>query len=461
MMTTIEKNLAIVILAAGQGTRMNSDLPKVLHTLGEKKLIEHVLETAYTLNPTAIHLVHGHGGEQVQADITNPDLIWVSQIPQLGTGHAVAQALPHISDDALVLVLYGDVPLIDNTTLQTLVELANLESLVLLTVELLNPQGYGRIVRDSQGNVEHIVEEKEATSEIKQLREVNTGILIVPAAPLRRWLHVLKNDNSQGEYYLTDIIALAVQENMPIHTHSPANIYEVMGVNDRIQLATLERYYQQQQVEQLMRQGVWVRDPARLDIRGTVQVDQEVSIDVNVVLEGQVTLGKGVKIGPNTVIRNAEIADGAEVFSHCVIENVKIGKNCRIGPFARLRPETVLAEQVHIGNFVEIKKSTVANGSKINHLSYVGDSEVGQRVNIGAGTITCNYDGANKHKTIIGDDVFIGSDTQLVAPVEVSAGATIGAGSTITKNTPANALTLTRVSQKTFTHWRRPVKQKS
>ena len=461
MMTTIEKNLAIVILAAGQGTRMNSDLPKVLHTLGEKKLIEHVLETAYTLNPTAIHLVHGHGGEQVQATVTNPDLIWVSQIPQLGTGHAVAQALPNISDEALVLVLYGDVPLINPTTLQTLVELANLESLVLLTVELPNPQGYGRIVRDAQGNVERIVEEKEATSEIKQLKEVNTGILIVPAAPLRRWLRTLNNNNAQGEYYLTDIIALAVQENMPIHTHSPANIYEVMGVNDRIQLATLERYYQQQQVEQLMRQGVWVRDPARLDIRGTVQVDQEVSIDINVILEGQITLGKGVKIGPNTVIRNAEIADGVEVFSHCVIENVKIGKNCRIGPFARLRPETVLAEQVHIGNFVEIKKSTVANGSKINHLSYVGDSEVGQRVNVGAGTITCNYDGANKHKTIIGDDVFIGSDTQLVAPVEVSAGATIGAGSTITKNTPANALTLTRVSQKTFTHWRRPVKQKS
>lgn len=453
------ENLAIVILAAGQGVRMNSSLPKVLHTLGDKPLIQHVLNTAVCLKPASVHLIYGHGGEQVRRTVTTPAVTWVEQIPQLGTGHAVAQALPTIPDHAFVLVLYGDVPLINVVTLQALCDLASSENLVLLTVELPNPQGYGRIVRNTWGDVEKIVEDKDAEPHIKQIKEVNTGILVATAVQLRRWLTALKNDNAQGEYYLTDIVALAVQEQKSVCTHSPLDHFEVMGVNDRIQLATLERYYQQQQVKRLMQQGVWVRDPARVDIRGTVQADQDVSIDVNVILEGRVILGKGVKIGPNTVIRNATLAADVEIFSHCVIENVVIGRGCRIGPFARLRPETVLAEQVHIGNFVEIKKSTVADGSKINHLSYVGDSEVGKNVNIGAGTITCNYDGANKHKTIIEDHVFIGSDTQLVAPVTVKEGATIGAGSTITKEAPAEALTLSRAPQKTLPNWRRPVKK--
>lgn len=456
----MEKNLAIVVLAAGQGTRMRSSLPKVLHPLGGKTLIAHVLETARGLNPSSLQVVYGHGGDQVKAVIRDDNVVWVPQIPQLGTGHALAQALPRIPDEALVLVLYGDVPLIKTTTLQTLVELAH-KGLALLTVALSDPKGYGRIVRNAQGQVKQIVEEKEALAAIQQIKEVNTGILVVPALLLRRWLKNLQNNNSQGEYYLTDIIALAVQEGKPIYTHSPTDAYEVMGVNDKGQLATLERYYQQQQAAQLMAKGVWVRDPARLDIRGTVEVAQDVSIDVDVILEGKVILGSGVKIGPYTIIRDADIAEGVEILSHCVIEAVQIGKGCRIGPFARLRPETVLEEQVHIGNFVEVKKSTVANGSKINHLSYIGDSEIGQHVNIGAGTITCNYDGANKHKTIIGNHVFIGSDTQLVAPVTVNEGATIGAGSTITKNAPAQTLTLTRTPQKTLTHWRRPVKKKS
>ncbi len=451
--------LSIIILAAGLGKRMHSDIPKVLHRIADKPLIRHVLDTALALQPDSLHIVYGHGGTQLRETLADTDVFWVEQAQQLGTGHAVAQAMPQIADDAIVLVLCGDAPLITIKTLHTLSSQADNQSLSLLTVELEQPQGYGRIIRNSQGQVESIVEEKDATASQKQIQEINTGILIAPAAHLRRWLASLNNNNAQGEYYLTDIIAQAVQENLPIHTTNPFDLHEVLGINDRVQLSTLERYYQRQQVNQLMLAGATVRDPARLDIRGTVQTGRDVSIDINVILEGQITLGNRVTIGPHTVIRNATIADDVEILSHCVIENVVIGKQCRIGPFARLRPDTVLAEQVHIGNFVELKKSTVAQGSKINHLSYIGDSEVGSQVNIGAGTITCNYDGANKYKTIIGDKAFIGSDTQLVAPVTVGPGATIGAGSTITKDTPPDALTLSRTPQKTISGWQRPRKK--
>jgi len=452
--------LSIIILAAGLGKRMHSDIPKVLHHIADKPLIRHVLDTALALQPDSIHIVYGHGGTQVRETLADSDVFWVEQAQQLGTGHAVAQAMPEIADDAMVLVLYGDVPLITVQTLQTLSSQADNQSLGVLTVELDHPQGYGRIIRNTQGQVECIVEEKEANASQKQIQEINTGILIAPAAHLRRWLASLNNNNAQSEYYLTDIIAKAVQENLPIHTTTPFDRHEVLGINDKVQLSSLERHYQRQQVNQLMLAGVSVRDPARLDIRGTVQTGRDVSIDINVILEGDIKIGNRVKIGPHTVIRNATIADDVEIFSHCVIENVVIGAQCRIGPFARLRPDTVLAEQVHIGNFVELKKSTVAQGSKINHLSYVGDSEVGSQVNIGAGTITCNYDGANKYKTIIGNKAFIGSDTQLVAPVTVGAGATIGAGSTITKNTPPDALTFSRSPQKTISGWQRPTKKK-
>lgn len=450
--------LSVVILAAGLGKRMHSDLPKVLHLLADKPLIRHVVQAAQTLEPESLHIIYGHQGEQVREALADVEVNWVEQAQQLGTGHAVAQVMPYLDDETMVLVLNGDVPLLTPATLQALYSQADANSLGVLTAELDNPQGYGRVVRNDRGQVERIVEEKDADLNIKSIKEVNAGIYIVSALNLRRWLAQLNNNNAQGEYYLTDIIALAVQEKQPLYTHTTGNVYEVMGINDRLQLATLERYYQSQQVNRLMLAGVTVRDSARLDIRGTVQTGRDVSIDVNVILEGDVTLGHRVKIGPHTVIRNAQIGDDVEISSHCVIDGVIIGANCRIGPFARLRPETVLAEQVHIGNFVEIKKSTVANGSKINHLSYIGDSEVGHDVNIGAGTITCNYDGANKHKTVIGDNAFIGSDTQLVAPVTVGTGATIGAGSTITRDTKPEALTLSRTPQKTVLGWKRPKK---
>jgi bifunctional UDP-N-acetylglucosamine pyrophosphorylase/glucosamine-1-phosphate N-acetyltransferase len=448
--------LSVIILAAGLGKRMRSATPKVLHHLANKPLIRHVIDIALNLKPENIYLVYGHGGEQVRQVLNDLNLNWVEQTQQLGTGHAVAQAMPEISDDNQVLILYGDVPLISIATLEKLSVQIDNDCLGIITVALKNPQGYGRIVRNAEGKVECIVEEKEADAEVKKIREVNTGIIIAPALHLRRWLEQLTNHNAQGEYYLTDIIALAVSENKPIHTIEPDNHYEVMGVNDRSQLAELERIYQKQQVNQLLLNGVTVRDPARLDIRGTVQCEADVTIDVDVVLEGEVKIGKGVTIGPYTLIRNVEIGDEVEILSHCLIENAVIGNRCRIGPFARLRPKTVLAEQVHIGNFVEIKKSNIGEYTKINHLSYIGDSEVGREVNIGAGTITCNYDGINKHQTIINDNVFIGSDTQLIAPVTVGSGTTIGAGSTITKDAPANSLTLSRSPQKTIPGWRGP-----
>ncbi|OOZ35921.1 bifunctional UDP-N-acetylglucosamine diphosphorylase/glucosamine-1-phosphate N-acetyltransferase GlmU [Solemya velesiana gill symbiont] len=452
--------LGVVILAAGQGTRMKSALPKVLHPLAGKPLVGHVIDTAHQLGAAKITVVYGHGGEQVPAAISDPSVTWAEQTEQLGTGHAVEQALPALAGMDRVLVLYGDVPLTSRDTLQALIEAAADTQLALLTVNLVNPTGYGRIVRDSEGNPDRIVEQKDASAEELKINEVNTGILVADGPRLDAWLRQLDNDNAQGEFYLTDIVAMAVADGIEVHTTQPADEYEVMGVNDRVQLAELERHYQQAQAERLMREGVTLRDPARFDLRGTLGSGRDVEIDVNVLIEGEVSLGDNVRVGANTVLRNVKVADDVVIKENCVIEDAVIGEESIIGPFARIRPETELAPRVHIGNFVEIKKSTVGEGSKINHLSYVGDSEVGKIVNIGAGTITCNYDGANKFKTVIGDGAFIGSDSQLIAPVEVEAGATIGAGSTITRTAPKDQLTLSRSKQMTLKGWKRPVKKK-
>jgi len=454
-------SLSIIILAAGQGTRMRSALPKVLHPLGGSPLLEHVIRTARELNPGRIAVVYGHGGEQVREKLAEASVDWVLQDKQLGTGHAVDQAMPSVNDDDTVLVLYGDVPLIQTGTLSALVEKANAGQLAVLTAALDNPQGYGRMLRDDKGNLVGIVEQKDASEEQLAIREINSGFLAAPAGRLRSWLQRLDNSNAQGEYYLTDVIAMAAADGVAVESAGAAYEYEILGVNDRVQLAQLERIWQRCQAESLMRNGVTLADPARLDIRGDVSAGTDCSIDINVVLEGKVTLGERVSIGPGCVIKNATIGDDVEIFAHCVIEDGDIGSGCRIGPFARIRPETKLAEQVHVGNFVEIKKSTVARGSKINHLSYIGDTNMGSGVNIGAGTITCNYDGAYKHLTEIGNNVFVGSDTQLVAPVKVGDGATIGAGSTITSNVPENELTLSRSRQQTVTGWKRPVKDKT
>ncbi len=453
--------LGVAILAAGQGKRMKSDLPKVLHPLADRPLLGHVIATARQLEAARIAVVYGHGGERVPRAFVDSDLIWVEQAEQLGTGHAVQQAMPAMSDMDRVLVLYGDVPLTSAETLQALMGASENSSLALLTVDRDDPHGYGRIVRDAaDGRVLRIVEQKEASAEELAIREINTGILVAGRERLDSWLGRLENANAQGEYYLTDIVAMAVAEGISVRSTQPGDMFEVMGVNDRRQLSELERHYQRMAADRLMQQGVTLRDPARFDLRGTLEAGQDVEIDVNVLIEGDVRLGSNVRVGPNTVIRNSRIGDDVEIFANCVIEDAQVGDGGRIGPFARLRPQTELAEEVHVGNFVEIKKSTVDQGSKINHLAYVGDTSIGKAVNIGAGTITCNYDGANKFRTIIGDDVFIGSDTQLVAPVEVGAGATVGAGSTITRDVPENALALSRVKQAHISGWERPRKKK-
>ncbi|MEM7018588.1 MAG: bifunctional UDP-N-acetylglucosamine diphosphorylase/glucosamine-1-phosphate N-acetyltransferase GlmU, partial [Pseudomonadota bacterium] len=436
------------------GTRMRSALPKILHPLAHKPLVQHVLDTAKSLLPDKLCLVYGHGGEEVKAAIHEPTLEWVEQAERLGTGHAVAQAMPMVPDEHMVLVMYGDVPLIQPDTLRNLLDAAG-EDIGLLTMEPDSPSGYGRIVRDAKGKVLGIVEEKDADEDIKPIREVNTGILCVPAGLLRDWLSRLKNDNAQGEYYLTDIIGLAAAEGKTVHTASADDIHEVLGVNDRVQLATLERHYQSLQAETLMRAGITLRDPARLDVRGEIETGQDVVIDVNVVLEGKVKLGHRVTIESNVIIRDADIGDDVEIRANSVIDNAVVGKQCIIGPFARLRPESNIGEDVHIGNFVEIKKSNLGDNVKINHLAYAGDTDIGRDSNIGAGVITCNYDGVSKHKTIIGEGAFIGSNVALVAPVEVGDNATIGAGSTISKNAPADALSLTRAPQKSLKGWRR------
>ena len=454
-------SLEIIILAAGQGTRMRSALPKVLHKVGALPLLEHVYLLARALEADKISIVYGHGGEAVLDRLRHLDAIWVEQKERLGTGHAVMQLADDIRDDATVLILYGDVPLLGEATVRNLLSLTHDGSVGLLTVDLDDPHGYGRIVRDEAGEVLRIVEEKDATAQERLIQEGNTGILALNGGRLKQWLGRLENNNAQGEYYLTDVIALAVKDGVAVKTARAASVDEVLGVNNRQQLAHLERVYQLAWADRVMLQGVTLRDPGRFDVRGTLEsVGQDVEIDINVVLEGRVSIGNRVSIGPNCVIRDSVIGDDVVIHAHSVIEEATVGRGCRVGPFARLRPATELGAEVHVGNFVEIKKSSVAEGSKINHLSYVGDARVGAGVNIGAGTITCNYDGANKFLTVIEDGAFIGSDTQLVAPVTVGRNATIGAGSTITRDAPADALTLSRVKQVTLDGWKRPAKQK-
>ncbi|MDO8926882.1 MAG: bifunctional UDP-N-acetylglucosamine diphosphorylase/glucosamine-1-phosphate N-acetyltransferase GlmU [Sideroxyarcus sp.] len=450
--------LNIVILAAGKGTRMYSDKPKVLHALAGKPLVQHVLDCATSLQPQQVCVVYGHGGDAVPQAMQQYGATFVIQEPQLGTGHAVQQAIPHLKDDSRTLVLYGDVPLTRHSTLHQMQQAG--EGLVLLTVNLDNPTGYGRIVRDKQGDVQCIVEQKDASPEQLEIREVNTGIMLAPTAKLREWLGKLGNSNAQGEYYLTDIVAMAVQQGVPVHTVQPAQRWEVEGINNKNQLAALERIWQQEVAGKLMAQGVTLADPARIDVRGELSCGRDVEIDVGCIFEGKVTLGDRVHIGAYTVIRNAFVAQDTLIAPYSHIDSSEVGANCHIGPYARLRPGSKLHDDAHVGNFVEIKNSEIGKGSKANHLSYIGDSTVGSRVNIGAGTITCNYDGANKFRTVIEDDAFIGSDTQLVAPVTVGKGATIGAGSTITKDVPAGELTLSRSKQMTIVGWQRPVKGK-
>jgi len=451
--------ITTIILAAGKGTRMRSELPKILHEIANRPLLQHVYDTAKHLENNTIKIVVGHGAEMVTEALKNLDADWVEQTQQLGTGHAVQQVSDQIADSDNVLILYGDVPLLKLATVRLLINNVNDRSLALLTVNLTNPAGYGRIVRNTARQVVKIVEEKDATEAEKQINEVNTGIMAVQGKQLKKWLSQLNNSNVQGEYYLTDVIEMAVADHIAIVTSQPETEDEVLGVNNRIQLSHLERVYQQEQARSLMEQGVTLKDPMRFDQRGIIaSLGQDIIIDINVILEGKNSIGSHVKIGANTQIKNSIIGNHVEILANCVIEDAVVGHGSKIGPYARLRPESVLAENVHIGNFVEIKKSSVAAGSKINHLSYIGDTTVGAKVNIGAGTITCNYDGVNKFRTIIEDGAFIGSNSQLVAPVIIGKNATIGAGSTITKDSPENQLTLSRARQISITEWQRPVK---
>lgn len=437
---------------------MKSSLPKVLHPVAGMPLVQHVINTSKDLQPELISVVYGHGGELVQQTINDPSINWVLQNEQLGTGHAVDQVSGQLQDNQLVLILYGDVPLIHMDTLADLLNQAA-DGISLLTVHLDNPQGYGRIVREKGSAVKNITEEKDASDEIKKIHEVNTGILAVKADLLKGWLNQLDNNNAQQEYYLTDVIAMAVKDGYKVHTTQPDNEYEVMGVNNRLQLSELERYYQNQQAKNLMANGVTLADPDRIDIRGNVTHGSDIFIDVNVVIEGDVSIGSNVTIGANCVIKDSKIADDVTILPMSVLDMASVGKGSKVGPYARLRPGAVLSDETHVGNFVEIKKSFIGQGSKVNHLSYVGDSMVGKDVNIGAGTITCNYDGANKHRTIIEDNVFVGSATQLVAPVKIGKNSTIGAGSTITTDVNNDELVISRVKQKSITGWKRPAKK--
>ncbi len=449
----------VVILAAGMGKRMQSDLPKVLHALGGKPLLSHVVDTARQLSPSRCCVIYGHGGDAVPSRLASDDLHFVLQEPQLGTGHAVMQAVPVLNDDEPTLVLYGDVPLTSVSTLKSLAAKAGKDKLAVLTIELDDPSGYGRIVREQQ-RIVRIVEQKDADDNERKIREINTGILVAPTRKLKEWLSRLSNDNAQREYYLTDIIAQAVHDGVSVESSQPSHAWETLGVNSKVQLAQLERIYQNNIANQLLEQGVTLTDPMRLDVRGTLHCGRDVTIDVNCVFEGEVELGDRVQIDANCVIRNTRIDAGTHIKAFTHIEDAIIGSGSQIGPYARLRPGTALADDVHIGNFVEVKNSQFGAHSKANHLAYVGDASVGQRVNIGAGTITCNYDGANKHRTVIEDDAFIGSDTQLVAPVTVGRGATLGAGTTLTKDAPADSLTVSRAKQTSITGWQRPVKSK-
>ncbi|MCG7374560.1 bifunctional UDP-N-acetylglucosamine diphosphorylase/glucosamine-1-phosphate N-acetyltransferase GlmU [Pseudomonas luteola] len=452
-------SLEIVILAAGQGTRMRSALPKVLHPIAGKAMLGHVINRARELTPQKIHVVIGHGAETVKQRLAADDLNFVVQQEQLGTGHAVAQALPHLSAER-VLILYGDVPLIETSTLERLLEQVSAQQLALLTVELADPTGYGRILRDNHGEVYAIVEHKDADATQKAIREGNTGILAVPGERLGEWLGRLSNSNAQGEYYLTDVIAMAVSDGLRVATAQPDDAMEVQGANDRKQLADLERHYQWRAAQALMTQGVTLLDPTRFDLRGQVQTGRDVTIDINVILSGTVVIEDNVEIGPNCVIHNSTLKRGAVIKANSHLDGAVVGEGADVGPFARLRPGSVLEARVHVGNFVELKNAHLNEGSKAGHLSYLGDAVLGKNCNVGAGTITCNYDGANKYRTEIGDDVFIGSNSSLVAPVTLGDGATTAAGSTITENVPAQTLALGRARQVNKPDWQRPIKKK-
>ena len=455
-------SLNVVILAAGQGTRMRSKLPKVLHQVGGKSMLAHTITTAENLGADRIIVVYGHGGETVRSAIQNQKVEWVEQTERLGTGHAVQQAIPFFSATAEenILILYGDVPLARENTLQSLLEKQAKDAMAILTTELQNPHGYGRIVRSGQGKVEKIVEEKDANDDIRQIAEINTGILCASSQSLIKWLNKLDNNNQQKEYYLTDCVGLAVADGKTVEAVICQDPTEVMGVNNRVHLAQVEAVYQERQREMLMLNGTTLRDSTSVYVEGTVTIGNDIIIEPNVLLRGKIAIGDNVTIGMNCVITDCSIESGTVIHPNSIIEDSKIGKNCEIGPFARVRPKTELGNEVKLGNFVEVKKSKIATGSKVNHLSYIGDAEIGEKTNIGAGTICCNYDGANKHQTIIGDNVFIGSDTQLVAPIKIGDGATIGAGSTITKDVPAEKLTLSRSKQTTIDNWQRPIKEK-
>ncbi len=458
-----EKQLQVIILAAGKGTRMYSAKPKVLHELAGKPLVQHVIDSAKALNAESISLVYGHGGELVRETLNDDSLNWCEQQQQLGTGHAVQQAVEFIEDKANVLILYGDVPLLSKTTLEKLLTAKADESLALLTAKLDNPTGYGRIVRDDNNDaarIERIVEEKDASDLIRTIREVNSGVMVVDGDKLKKWLKDIGNDNAQGEYYLTDLIELAVKEGETVNSYIVADHKEIEGINNKVQLADLEREYQKRHARELMTRGVTLKDPQRFDLRGEIEVGQDVSIDINVIIEGKCKIGNNVNIGANSIIKDMIIGDNVNILENCILEKSIVSKGCNIGPFARLRPETQLDENAKVGNFVEIKKSHIAKGSKVNHLSYIGDTQMGENVNVGAGTITCNYDGAYKHLTKIGDNAFIGSNTALVAPIEIGEGATIGAGSTLNKNAEENKLTFSRAPQKMIDGWKRPSKTK-
>ncbi|UCG74079.1 MAG: bifunctional UDP-N-acetylglucosamine diphosphorylase/glucosamine-1-phosphate N-acetyltransferase GlmU [Chromatiales bacterium] len=451
-------DLSVIILAAGHGKRMRSRLPKVLQPLAGRPLLQHVIDTARALQPASICVVYGHGGEEVRAAFADPDLDWTLQAEQLGTGHAVQQGLPGLDPDHLALILCGDTPLLRASTLTALLDAGGPDRLALLTADMDDPTGYGRVIRDAWGHVAKIVEERDATDDQRKVHEVNTGVMAAPVGLLNGWLGNLKADNAQGEYYLTDVVAMAVADGLTVAAVRAPVASETLGINDRAQLADAEAVFRARAATTLLEQGVTLADPARVDVRGELVCGQDVVIDVNVVIEGRVTLGDGVHLGPNNVVRDAVIGAGTNIHPNCVIEEAQVGERCEIGPFARMRPGVELAERAKLGNFVELKKSVVGPGSKVNHLTYVGDTIIGANVNVGAGTITCNYDGANKHRTVIGDGAFIGSGVELVAPVEIGAGATIGAGSTITKPAPDDKLTLERAKQVTIEGWQRPVK---
>ncbi len=455
-------HLNVVILAAGMGKRMRSVRPKVLHTLAGKSLLAHVLDAARALSPHKICVVYGHGGEAVPSAIDDNEIIWVKQEVQLGTGHALLQTLPYLDADGITLVLLGDVPLIKADTLKSMIAKAVENNVVLLTVELDKPFGYGRIIRNqATGAIQTIVEEKDASESQRAIREINTGMMVLPNAFLRDYLPKLQNNNSQGEYYLTDMIGIAVAADIQVDACHPRQSWETLGVNSKVHLAELERIHQREYATNLMEQGVQLADPARVDVRGQLVCGSDVEIDIDCIFEGVVQLGDDVKIGAHCILRNVTVASGTIIFPFSLLENAEIGKNCHVGPYSRIRPGTQLHDEVHVGNFVEIKNSAIGRGSKANHLSYIGDTIMGKKVNIGAGTITCNYDGAFKHQTIIEDEVFIGSDTQLVAPVKVAQGSTIGAGSTITRDTPEDQLTLSRSKQVSVSGWKRPQKSKT